>query len=219
MSRLLQLLILGGLFAAMLLGGCGPRMRTLPVGEGNVQIHSSLGGPVISLRGRTIPIPYGMAGVTYGLSDRVDLYSDVHVASAVFKTLGWTPGVAWFPNTGRSSWQPGLGANLLVFSDFHEHRVFPQVITSLAVRDNPHAAPYAGMIHTLQANHKPEYIPSLFAGISFPGKRTRLVFEVQALALNFRRDEDAPDYMTFHQHGALSFQVGYSIQIAGGGDE
>ncbi|MBU1920279.1 hypothetical protein KKG66_05500 [bacterium] len=209
-----RLLIL--FFLLAIVCGCGPQMRMLPVGEDNLAVQTSIGGPMISVRGPAVPIPYAMAGATYGLTDHLNIHSDFHVTSAVFKFLGVTPGISWFPARSEARWQPSLSLTALAFSDFQETRIYPEVITTLANRESRQVIPFFGVVHTFQTDSKPEYLPSAFAGLAFPYKQSRFVFELQALALNFQRDKDAPDYLTlFDRRGALSLQIGYSLAFGG----
>lgn len=215
--RLLRILLL--LLPILLLLGCGPQMRTLPVGEGNVQIHTSLGGPFVSAKGPVFPIPYGMAGATYGLNDHINLYADFHAVTAVFKFLGLTPGFVWYPASKHAQWQPALGANALVFSDFHETRIYPEIVTTLTYNGDPAVKPFFGCVQTFQTDADPKSLQSIVGGLAFPWRHNLLVIEIQALALNFHRDEDALSYLTFKDYGALSLQIGYGLTIGGGRDE
>lgn len=209
--RLFTLLLL-----LAVIGGCGPQMRMLPVGDNNLSVQTSIGGPMISVRGPAIPVPYAMVGATYGLTDHLNVHSDLHVTSAVFKFLGLTPGISWFPARSEARWQPSLSFTALAFSDFKDTRIYPELITTLANRQSHEVIPFFGVVHTFQTDSKPEYLPSAFVGMAFPYKQSRFVIEFQALALNFQRDKEAPYYMTLtDRRGAVGVQFGYSLAFGG----
>lgn len=197
----------------VLLIGCGAHMRNMPIERGRTQLHASVGGPLVNAFGMTVPVPYAMGGITFGLTDRVNVYSDLHVTAAAYKFLGITPGIALFPRLPLRRCVPALNADLLIFSDFKESRVFPEVTLSAALPLDERWTPYAGLHCTMQTTKQPALIPSVYAGTSWRAGRARIFAEVQWLALNHSNHFTPVDYHGIGERGALAPQVGLSFDL------
>jgi hypothetical protein len=195
--------------------GCGAQMRNLPVGARRAQVSASVGGPMVDAFGRTVVIPYGVAGVTYGMSDDAEVYLDFHVTAAVFKFLGITPGVAYFPALHCGRVVPAIGTDALIFSDLGTSRVYPELVTSVAYQLSKRWVPYVGLRHTLQAGHAPHYIPSAIAGTSLRSGIMQYFVEMQWLAFDRDNRWNPVDYHGVLHHGALSLQLGAACDLPG----
>jgi hypothetical protein len=192
----------------LLLAGCGAQMRNLPVGAGRMQLNGSVGGPVVGVSGTDLPMPYALAGLTYGLSDEWDVYGDVHVLAAAFKIAGLTPGVVYFPKLRVGRWVPSVGVDALLFTDFQESRFYPEAHAALTYRANERWAPYVGFHETFQFNRQPKSIPSVYAGTSYQWGRVRLYGELQWLAADRDNRWGPVDYRGMGRKGAIAPQLG-----------
>jgi hypothetical protein len=196
-----------------LLMGCGAQMRNIPVGAQKMQVNASLGGPMVDAFGMTIPIPYSLIGTTYGISNSTEAYLDFHATAAAFKFLGMTPGVAYFPRLHHKRVVPAISADALIFSDFKESRLYPELVTSVAYRLNSRWIPYAALRHTFQTGRAPHYIPSAMAGTSLRRGRMQYFAELQWLAFDRDNRWNPINYHGVSQRGALSLQFGATYDL------
>lgn len=204
------------LFPLLLLIGCGAQMRNMPVGAGRTQASASVGGPLVNAFGAVIPVPYAMAGATYGITDRVEAHADLHVLAAAYKFLGLTPGVTYFPELHLSKWVPSVTGDVLLFSDFTAVRAYPEILATISRPVGTRWVPYAGLHNTFQFSHSPLYISSICAGTSYRMGRWKLYGEMQWLALNRSNHFTPVDYHGINEHGALSPQFGVTLDLGGG---
>lgn len=63
------------------LQGCTTVHGVKPVGDGNIALEGSFGGPITEIYGLPIPLPFSSIGVDYGLDDRTDLHGAFHTTS------------------------------------------------------------------------------------------------------------------------------------------
>lgn len=180
-----------------------------------MQASASVGGPLVNAYGAVIPIPYAMAGATYGITDRLDAHADLHVLAAAFKFLGITPGLTYFPQLPTNRWVPSVTADVLFFSDFTAARAYPEISAAIAHPIGARWVPYAGLHNTFQLSHHPLYISSLYAGTSYRMGRFNLYGELQWLALNRDNHFTPVDYHGINEHGAISPQFGLTIELGG----
>ena len=89
-----------------------------------MQLSGSVGGPLVNSFGTTVPIPYLMGGITYGISNRMEIHSDLHLLAAMFKFAGLTPGITWFPVDNWHQWTPALQRKSACFSPISRNRGF-----------------------------------------------------------------------------------------------
>jgi hypothetical protein len=197
-----------GLLLCCLLIGCGAQMRTMPVGAQRMQANASIGGPMVNAFGTTIPIPYGIVGATYGVSNSTEVFLDFHATAAAFKFLGITPGVVYFPRLHGGRMVPAIGADALIFSDFNASRLYPELVTSVAYRLSKRWIPYAALRHTFQTAHTPHYIPSAMAGTALRSGNMQYFVELQWLTLDRDNRWNPVDYHGVSHRGALSLQFG-----------
>jgi hypothetical protein len=197
----------------MLLSGCGAQLHNLPVGKGNTVLTGSVGGPLVKVYGQTLPVPYALVGVTHGLSNRVDLHGDLHLMAAMFKFAGFTPGIAYFPPLRLGPLVPSVDADMLMFSDFNQTRVFPEVTVAVATSSGSRWSTYAGLHSTFQTTKEPVFLPSVFAGTSFRAGRVRLFGELQWLALNRSNRLMPVNWGGISHHGALAPQFGMTFDL------
>lgn len=202
---------------AFMLTGCGAHLRTLPTGAGQVQANASIGGPLVDAFGTTIPVPYLMTGATYGLTNRISVHGDLHVTSAAYKFFGFTPGITVFPGVEFWSWTPSFGADVLVFSDLRDCRLYPEFTLAAARRSAGRWTHYGGLHNTLQTADSPRYLVSVFAGTSCRVGRLRSYIELQWLAANQDNRWTPVGYHGLARRGALAPQVGLTWELGGRG--
>ena len=199
--------------AIVLLTGCGAQMRNMPVGAQKYQISASVGGPLVDAFDRTVPIPYGIAGITYGISNRTEVFADYHVTASAFKFLGVTPGIVYFPDLKWGRVVPALGVDALVFSDFKAARIYPEFVTSAACPLSERWTPYLAFRHTFQTNKAPRYIPSAMTGTALRMGYLSYFVELQWLALNRDNRWNPVEYHGLSNRGALSVQLGATLDL------
>lgn len=79
----------------LLLWACSTVHGVKPVGEGNLELQGSFGGPIVEVFGAPIPVPVTTLGVTYGLSETLDVHGAVHPSAlALFKVVEMDAGVS-----------------------------------------------------------------------------------------------------------------------------
>jgi hypothetical protein len=193
--------------------GCGAQMRNLPVGSRAMQVNTSIGGPLVDAFGRTVPIPYGLVGSTYGISSNTEVYLDLHVTALAFKFLGITPGAVYFPSLRWGKFVPAIGADALVFSDFSASRLYPELVTSTAYRLNETWTPYVALRHTFQMIHAPHYSPSAMVGTSYRRGNMQYFGELQWLALDRDNRWNPVEYHGISNRGAISLQFGATLDL------
>jgi hypothetical protein len=203
------------LLPLLLLMGCGAQLRTMPVGAGHVQYNASLGGPLVKFGGNVVPIPYAMTGATYGITDRLEAHADLHVLAAMYKFLGLTPGMTYFPNVSVGNWIPSVTTDVLLFSDLTSTRAYPELLLTVAHPVGTRWIPYAGLQNTFQITHAPSYIPSVFAGTSLRAGPLNFYGELQWLSLNRNNHFTPVNYYGIGEHGALSPQFGVTLDMGG----
>ncbi len=178
-----------------------------------MQLNTSLGGPLATAFGTVIPLPYSVAGGTYGLTDRLDAHADLHLTAAAFKYFGMTPGLTWFPELHMGKWVPSLTGDVLVFSDWRQTRLFPGLAATVARPLGARWVPYGGMRQTFQTTRGPANVPALYAGTTFRVGRTRLLAEFGWLASNRDNRRNPVNYKGIAHRGAISAQVGLALDM------
>ncbi len=178
-----------------------------------MQVSASIGGPLVDAFGRTVPIPYGVIGATYGISNETEVYIDYHVTASAFRFLGLTPGVVYFPGMNWGRFVPALGADALIFSDIKATRIYPELVTSTAYRLSERWTPYIALRHTFQAGQVPHYIPSAMAGTSYRNGSMQYFIELQWLALDRDNRWNPVEYHGISNRGAMSMQFGATIDL------
>jgi hypothetical protein len=105
------------LTAAVSFLGCGAHTSLVPLGNGKLAPHLSIGGPIVEAFDTHIPIPYLLAGADYGVRENVNVNASVHLLPIFYSVAGVDVGAAWFPLENRG-WQPsvGVGPRLFVFA-------------------------------------------------------------------------------------------------------
>lgn len=72
---------------------CSATHYARPVGKGNTAAHVSLGGPFGQVFGKPVPLPMTTLGLTYGISDTLDIYGHLHPTMAAYQLAAIDVGV------------------------------------------------------------------------------------------------------------------------------
>lgn len=216
--------------AALLLPACSAHMQLEPVGKGRVATNASIGGPIVEAFGTHIPVPYAMAGGSYGLSHDVDLAGSLHLLSLAYSVAGLDVGATWYPLVGRR-WTPddgadpgpyvGIGGKLMMLASFKEgvedrFRIYPILSSSIAW-DLGSGKIYGGIDATISLTdldfdlEAPSVRLSPLIGYRWDfGRRARvrLYTELKWQAANVASDRVSAEYTGIAGYGALAPLVG-----------
>jgi hypothetical protein len=190
-------------------------MRNLPVGEGRTRVSASVGGPWVDVFGTTIPLPYSLAGVTYGMSERVNLHADLHLTAAAYRFLGVTPGATWFPDLPLGPFVTAVSADALVFADFRDTRVYPELSATITHVHARKWRPYAGFCNTFQFTRAPHHMLSPYIGTSFAFRKWQPYVELKWLAAGHDNRFTPVNYHGIGERGALATQFGLALNLGG----
>jgi hypothetical protein len=196
--------------------GCAVHSNILPLGKGNMEANFSLGGPFIPLTNPKIPTPYAVAGVNYGLSDRINLEGNFHITSAFYKVAGFDIGAAYFPILNER-YVPAVGIQprLLLFSSLKSDvvsrfRIYP-LISGSAAWEWGNGFIYSGIdmiIPFTRPDYRDEYenvIFSPFLGYKWDiGSSFNLFTEVKWHGANVKSNMAAVQYVDINRYGALA---------------
>lgn len=83
------------LMVAALAVGCGHVAVVEPAPLGRVQIEGALGGPMVRVGGRPLPVPLTTLGARYGFAERLDVAAHAHLTSLAFGVGGLDVGGAY----------------------------------------------------------------------------------------------------------------------------
>ncbi|NQT25692.1 hypothetical protein HQ585_10075 [candidate division KSB1 bacterium] len=195
---------------------CAAYTSLQPVGKDRITGNFSIGGPIISAFGTRIPVPYGTAGLNYGLSDQTNLNSNLHMLSLAYQVAGLDVGVTWFP-VQNEGWIPtiGLAPRCLMLMSLKSDvtsrfRAYPLVTTSaLWKKGNGHI--YTGLdiiIPFSEADYDDEAVSiifSPFAGYRLPlSDRLNLLTEIKWMGANVESDQLAVEYVPVNGYGAVT---------------
>lgn len=196
--------------------GCAAQNALEPLGEGETQVRATAGGPIVAAFGTRVPIPYAVAGIERGLTDRINLTADLHALPLFYQMAGGEVGVKWFPaSLGRPHLTVGWGGRMLALASFrprvhHRIRIYP-ILNVSALRKWSRRSLYAGADATLpisQSDYDDEaarMILSPFLGVRWElGKDYRLATELKWQGANIRSDQLAVEYTRLGGYGAVA---------------
>jgi len=69
---------------------CGVTQPVRVLEEGQTQLTASLGGPFVTVKSTTFPVPYATLGVMHGVSERITLVGNLHATAALFRDGAFT---------------------------------------------------------------------------------------------------------------------------------
>ena len=202
--------------AALLFFQCAAHTNLEPVGNGNLAVDASIGGPIVKAFGTKIPVPYLTTGVNYGLKDNLDFTGNLHILSLPYQIFGMEPGITWYPVLQKGK-IPTIGINphalilMSLKSDVGERIKCYPVLSGSAAWQMKNGLFYTGMDLTYRLSdldyNKDESpaIVSPFFGYQWKlGARTRMNTELKWHAANLQTDQLAVEYLGIGSHGAIS---------------
>lgn len=75
---------------------CSTHRSIVPLGKGNSSVSAGIGGPVVKAFNIYTPMPYITGGLSYGLTDNIDINADLHLTSVFYEIAGFDFGFAWY---------------------------------------------------------------------------------------------------------------------------
>ncbi len=215
-------LILTAVLAALLLAaGCGTVSAVRPLRRSQSAVAFSVGGPVASVSGIDMPLPYAVLRYRYGISDRSGLYAGGHLMQAALGNLAMDFGFShqfvdqqgWIPATGVAG---GIVAIVRPGSD-GETAVFPQADLVMSWLAGRRALTYLGLQTMYQFNDEPHVALAPFVGEELRiGSRFSLSVEGKWYGAGEPTEPRTVDYrIPFAGSGALGFVLGANWHFGG----
>lgn len=209
------------LVSALLAAGCGTvtSVRALRAGQSTVSL--SAGGPFAEVSGTTMPLPYAVARLRHGATDRLGLYAGGHLMMAAFGVVGLDAGATYRLSEQRGVVpEVGLGAGLVGFSEVGGRRgqaLFPEASVTASWLWRQRFLTYAGVQGMMQAS------PGVYGAFApYVGQEARL-FEGLSATLEAKwyapNEETAPRVINFKApvggRGDLGLLLGLNWQFGG----
>ena len=117
---------------------CSSHRSIVPLGKGNSSVSAGIGGPVVKAFDIYTPMPYITGGLSYGLTDNIDISADLHLTSLFYQIGGLDFGCAWYL-TEQKNFVPvvSLQPKVNIFASFKSNvdsrfRVLPSLSTNFA---------------------------------------------------------------------------------------
>ena len=163
---------IGFVFLLMIaIEGCGVTQPVRVLKEHETEAIASLGGPVVTLGGVPVPIPYLNAGVAHGFSENITFTGDLHLTTLAFKSLGVDAGIASaLLHEHGALPEVTLHGQIYFFSDFirgNNPRLFPMATVNASYHIGEQTLAYVGADNVYQL-HQPQFFFSPFIGMQFP---------------------------------------------------
>ncbi len=176
------------IFLSLLAWHCGATqpVRTLP--EGETDLTSSFGGPIIPFAGVALPVPYWNGGAAYGLHRSVTVYGNLHLTALLFGDVALDGGAAvrLFDENGV---RPEVTANGRMYFFWDVARgntavLYPMLTATGSYAVGERSLLYFGSDQMYQFSDRSLFV-SPFVGWEFPaGERTILQLESKWMAMN-----------------------------------
>ena len=212
-----RLLLLGPL---MLFLHCAVHTGLQPTGQGNLKSHLSMGGPIIKAFGTHVSVPYAVTGIRYGLRERLDISSNIHLFSLAYKIAGFDVATTYYPLSGKGmipnlALQPRLMTLMSLKSDVEERMKFYPIISASGSWQFGSGLAYTGADLLIPVtrpdydNESPHVILSPFVGYCWNlGKGIALYTELKWQGANLESHQLSVEYLPLGNQGAISTLVG-----------
>jgi len=110
---------------------CGTVASVQPLGKGNSAITFSSGGPVTTIFGMKMPIPYTVLRYRKGLNENTDFHFGIHPTLMIMGNMSLDIGITKHI-LSPSGFKPGLSAGTSIYGFYHMNklstaRVFPEL--------------------------------------------------------------------------------------------
>lgn len=206
---------------AVLASGCTTSRAVRPLPAGTGALTASLGGPLNSNLGATIPIPLTSVGYVRGLDGRTNVHGAFYPTGlAAFRVFGMSGGVArqiWdqdggFPRLMADLTVSGFVGDAVDGGEGPKGRVFTDLSGVLSWDLGDHSL-YTGLDVFVQP--APTTIAHLtpMGGVVLRRGRTGVSFEAEWLAPYVDNRPLAADWNGIGHHGALQLQAGLELRL------
>lgn len=207
------------LLFAILAAGCGTVNAVRPLARGQSSIAFSVGGPVASVAGMNIPLPYAVARYRYGLDDNTSVYAGAHLLMASFGVLGLDGGVTHHFIDQRGG-VPAVGAGVGLCGLIEpggESRLLPEAEVVGSYLLGGRSLTYFGVQSMFQTSQDPYFVLAPFVGEEVRlGRRLSLSLESKWYAPGHDTKPRNIDYrIPIGGKGALGFVLGANYHVGG----
>ena len=207
---------------AVALAGCGTTTAVRPLGEGNADIHGSVGGPLVKLDGKPAAVPIMMVGGGFGATDRMDVSGDVDVTAAVLGVAHFSTGLAYHPllwSANRAVPSVTVAESVHVLTNLTNTRVAPQTTAVAAWKLGGDHLVYVGADCGVVSGRSLD-ATKVLAGPLVGGelKATRhlgIALEAKWLAPYYDTGPLAPNWISPDSRGYLSVLLGFRGYLDG----
>ena len=207
---------------AALTTGCGTTTAVRPLGQGNADVHASVGGPLVNFDGKPVAVPVVMAGGGFGATDRVDVSGDVDVTAALFGVAHLSTGMAYHPvlwSGNRALPAVTVAETLHVLTDFTNTRLAPQTTAVAAWRLGAGHLLYAGadcgVVFGTPFDGTKFLAGPLVGGELKATNHLGIALEAKWLAPYYDTGPLAPDWISPGSRGYLSVLLGFRGYLDG----
>jgi hypothetical protein len=200
---------------------CGSAVSMWPLRRGQAVAAAELGGPVVNLGGAQLPVPYTVARMRYGITDRLNVNLGGHLLMPAFGVAAFDAGASYH-FLDQAGWRPclGIGAGeigLLEFDGGGGTSFLPQLEVTASYLRPSHSLSYFG-VHTLYQIRPRFYMTySPYVGHNFKvGRRVSVSLEMKWYAAYERTKPRAVTFtLPIANHGGLGFVAGASYHFGG----
>jgi len=200
---------------------CGTAVTTWPLRRGQAVVAFEAGGPVVNLSGAQMPVPYPVARVRYGVTDRLNAYAGGHLLMPAFGVAAMDAGASYH-FLDQAGWRPclGVGAGAIGMVEFDGGDgtvLLPQLeLTAGYLRPN-HSLSYFGVqtLYELRPRSHMTYAP--YVGHNFSvGRNLSVALEMKWYAAYERAKPRAVIYsLPIANHGGLGLVAGVEYHFGG----
>jgi hypothetical protein len=202
------------------LQNCAPVSLVKPLEKKKIAASASLGGPVIKFSGLIIPIPLSSAGVSYGLSDKTTLTSNVGITSLAFGVGQLDLGFLQLILNSENNYNVGLSgfgkAHLFMDRWKGDFRLYPEfglnVFKEFGQGKHLLYSGGSGWFETRfpepERNAKNIWIPMIHIGYQRVKAKWNLTYELKWIAPQENNQNIVVDYIGPSKNGSLGFYFG-----------
>jgi len=192
-----------------------------PLRRGQSVVALELGGPVVNLSGAQLPVPYPVARVRYGVTNRLNLNVGGHLLMPAFGVVAFDAGASYH-FLDQDGWRPCLGLSagelgLIQFDGGRGTTFLPQMeVTASYLRPN-HSLSYFG-VHTLYQIRPTFFMTySPYVGHNFSvGRNLSVSLEMKWYAASQRAKPRSVTYsLPIANHGGLGIVAGVNYHLGG----
>jgi hypothetical protein len=200
---------------------CGTTASLWPLRRGQSVVALDVGGPFANVSGAQVPIPYTVARVRYGVTNRLNVSVGGHLLMPAFGVAAFDA-LASYHFLDQDGWRPCLGVGageigLVEFDGGGATTFLPQLeLTASYLRPN-HSLSYFG-VHTLyQVRPTFHMTYSPYVGHNFSvGRNLSVSLEMKWYAASERAKPRSVTYsLPVANHGGLGIVAGVNYHLGG----